>query len=303
MAKISVCLTHYNRPEKLAATLDSIVRQTFEPYEVLVWDDCSPKDPTDIVNAYKGRFRRLIYHRNVQNLNMPANLNAVISNASGEYIANLHDADTFDPRLLEKWHAALEQFPTAGLVFCGLDSTNGNPRYGSIEIHDVAPLTPGRDFFKQWFVGRPSSIIWGTVMARRSLYDRLLPFDPIYKNWADVDMWMRMCAFSDIAYIPEPLIRLDNTETKLRRFTWYKNLITHEMILENIKKIYAKHPNELKANMQRQIGCLRKRYVRHMLAGFLHLDFDRVSKGIRLAPRIYSHKVSNRGFLTSNLCF
>jgi len=43
MSKVSVCLTHYNRPEKLAATLESLAAQTRAPDEVFMQDDCSPK--------------------------------------------------------------------------------------------------------------------------------------------------------------------------------------------------------------------------------------------------------------------
>ena len=71
MATISVCVTHYNRAQKLADTLESLARQTLMPDEVFVWDDKSPVDPEPVVMQFRHRFHRLVYHRNVENLGMP----------------------------------------------------------------------------------------------------------------------------------------------------------------------------------------------------------------------------------------
>ena len=271
------------------------------PDEVLLWDDCSPEDPSGVVEKYRNKFPRLVYHRNPKNLNMPGNLNSVICHATGEYIANLHDADIFHPKLLEKWSTALDQNPTAGLVFCGLDSTRDNPRYGRVEIHNIPPVTDGRAFFKEWFVGKPNSVIWGTVMVRRGLYEKLLPFNPVYKNWADVDMWMRICMHSDIAYVPEPLIILDNTSTRLRRFSWYRILVSHEMIFENIRRFYATNPTMLRSELKRQVKCLRKRYIRHMAGGAVNLDFMRIFEGVSLIPRIFARSVGQSAGIADGL--
>ena len=185
--KLSVCLTHYNRPHLLAATLESLARQTRLPDEVLVWDDCSPNDPTEVAKNYAGRFPKFIYHRNARNLGMPGNLNAVLACTTGELIANLHDADEYHPTLLQKWEEALLRHPRAGLVFCGLDATTASTDGEKIWIHPCAEYTAGRDFFRQHYVGNSSSIIWGTVMVRREVYARHLPFDSQFRNWADLD--------------------------------------------------------------------------------------------------------------------
>jgi glycosyltransferase involved in cell wall biosynthesis len=75
MPRISVCLTHYDRPDKLAATLESLARQTRVPDEVLLWDDCSPRDPTEVVRSFEARFPHFVYHRNERNLGMPGHRN------------------------------------------------------------------------------------------------------------------------------------------------------------------------------------------------------------------------------------
>lgn len=304
MPRLSVCITHYNRPHKLAATLESLAQQTRVPDEVFLWDDCSPDDPSGIARSFSSRFPHFVYHRNDRNLGMPGNLNAVLAQATGDYIANLHDADLFHPQLLEKWVRALEQNPTAGLVFCGLDATRANPAGPAMLVPDIAPLTPGRAFFEAWFVGRASSVIWGTVMARRSAYERLLPFDPKYRNWSDVDMWMRMCRKHDIAYVREPLIVLDNTFTEQRRFSWYRVFLTHEMCFANIHRTYATDPSGRRKALDRQRRCLWRGYLRFLAGGIWWLDYPRLRDGLALAARVFRPDVTaGDGHLLEGISF
>lgn len=88
--RISVCITHYNRPESLGATLESLAKQTLQPDEIFLWDDCSPKDPTPILEQWLPRFPQMVYYRNEVNLGMPGNLNAVVAQATGDEAQHRH---------------------------------------------------------------------------------------------------------------------------------------------------------------------------------------------------------------------
>jgi glycosyltransferase involved in cell wall biosynthesis len=278
MPRISVCLTHYNRPDKLGATLESLAQQTRVPDEVFVWDDCSPTDPTDVIEEWKARFPHFVYHRNDVNLGMPGNLNAVIAQATGDYVANLHDADVFDSTLLEKWANALDENPNAGLVFCR-DSRWTNERFVKYWVPEPKALTDGKVFFKHYFLGRLDSIIWGTVMMRRKVYEQYLPFDGQFLNWADVDMWMRVCANYDIAYVPENLISLDQTPTPQRKFSFYKFALVQRLTILNIKKTYS--GIERLTALRKQNEVWRGLWWRWMLGGFIHGDWARIGEGPR----------------------
>ncbi len=285
--KLSVCLTHYNRPHLLAATLESLARQTRMPDEVLLWDDCSPNDPTSVAETYAKRFPKFIYQRNPRNLGMPGNLNAVLAAASGDLIANLHDADVFDPTLLQKWEEALISRPKAGLVFCGLDATTDLSARKVVWIHPCAPYSEGRDFFRRHYVATTSSIIWGTVMVRREVYEKHLPFDSQFRNWADVDMWMRVCGTHDIAYVPEALIKLDHTPTQVRTFSWQKFLITHRMHALNIHRAAATG-EELADWLARQKKMSRRYYFRHLASRLLRGQWKSFWEGVKICREVVS---------------
>jgi glycosyltransferase involved in cell wall biosynthesis len=262
--------------------LQSLAQQSRPADEVLIWDDHSPQDPSGVINEFYARFSRLKYHRNQGNLGMPGNLNAVIREARGDLIANLHDADLYHPQLLELWERAIVSHPSAGLAFCGLDDKTLSPAGGRMWVHPYKEVTPGREFFEQAFVGQSSSPIWGTVMVRREVYERHLPFDERFGPWADVDMWMRVCDSHDIAYVARPLIML-NPESHFRRhFQWDTIHLLLSMHLLNIHRM-AHTSEELGYWLLRQRWHASKTLARLFLGRLVKLEARQLVKGLRMS--------------------
>ena len=281
--KLSVCITTYKRAKELDITLDSLYHQTRLPDELIISDDCSPDNTPEIVEKWRKVFPALIYNRNKTNLYMPGNLNAALNLAGGEYIANLHDADTFDTTMLEKWERALDQYPSAGFVFSGIGKwpTKSKSENGVI-LHDVEPFTNGRVFFEKNFLHKFSSIVWGTVMARRSAYETLLPFDARFGFISDVDMWMRMCFEHDIAYVREPLILLDHSPTPERSFKWDRLETLKEMQEINIKRFYKDLLDSLEKELKIHRIITKHEYLRRIAGRIWHRDWSSTKEGMNL---------------------
>ena len=58
--KVSVVIPAYNRTETICGCLDSVLNQTFEPWEVIVVDDCSSDSTADVVRSKADPRIRLI---------------------------------------------------------------------------------------------------------------------------------------------------------------------------------------------------------------------------------------------------
>lgn len=265
------------------------------PDELIISDNNSSDDTHRIVEKWRHRFRNYIYNRNIHNLYMPGNLNAAIAHATGEYIANLHDADEFAPNLLEEWEKALDAYSSAGMVFCGVAGGRTEARYndgitvqnGGITLHNVAPITAGRDFYEKYFLHRLSSIVWGTVMARRSAYDKLLPFDPTFDFISDVDMWMRMCFHYDVAYVRKPLIILNDDHAPANWgcrgiFNWKALDLSRKIQEVNIKRFYFDHPERLHRELHRHHRLVQWIYLKRILGRARDLDWNGVKEGLGL---------------------
>jgi glycosyltransferase involved in cell wall biosynthesis len=288
--KISVVITTYKRAEQLDRTLLSLRSQTRQPDEVIVSDDCSPDNTRAVAEKWRTEFRCFRYSRNTRNLYMPGNLNAGMAFARGEYIANLHDADTFAPELLAKWEAALDRYNTAGIVFAGCRHA------GRMYLHEIEPFTPGRKFFEEQYVGSLGSPIWGTVMGRRRAYEQLGSFDATFGFISDVDMWMRMCGKFDIAYVKEPLLILDSEVKPERLFQWRKCMVYDRMVTTNIGRIFNAEPRKFEEYLKKQRVFFRRRYVRFMLGRIYHRDWRETMVGLRLGFRLFFYPVT-RGLM------
>jgi GT2 family glycosyltransferase len=208
--KVSVVLTTYNRARVLGPTIQTILAQTLEDFELVISDDASQDDTARICLDYEKRDHRVRYRRGVKNVGMPGNLNAGIEASVGEYIANLHDGDLYDPTLLAKWTAALDRFPGAAFVFNAYRVVDIDGRTACVYREPLEPCVPGsvlleQIFFRSWRFGSP---VWGTVMGRRSAYLQVGLFDPRFGFTSDVDMWLRLAEHFDVAYVSEPLIVL-----------------------------------------------------------------------------------------------
>lgn len=285
MIKLSVCITTYKRAALLDKTLASLAAQTRQPDQLIVSDDCSPDDTPEVVAKWQSRFPNFIYNRNERNLYMPGNLNTAVSLATGEYVANLHDADEFAPTLLEKWEAALDRYPSAGFVFNGVQFVDGDNT--QTFLHDVAPLTPGREFFEKHMLHKFSSIVWGTVMVRRTAYQKLLPFDATFGFYSDVDMWMRMCLYFDVAYIREPLMFLDESPTLERKFSWEKTEIARRIELTNIYRFYRDQQESLTKELAIHKSKVRAVYLSRLLGRIRRLDWKNFGIGLVICQRLH----------------
>jgi hypothetical protein len=147
-------------------------------------------------------------------------------------------------------------------------------------LHNIKSFTPGREFFEKHLVHKFSSIVWGTVMARSTAYEQLLPFDPAYGFISDVDMWMRMCLEYDVAYVREPLIILDNSPTEEREFDWQRVDTVRRMEESNICRFYGNQPGRLRRELLRHQFVAQKYYLRRLLGRIRRQDWKGLGEGL-----------------------
>ena len=112
--KISILLPTYNRSDILLLTINSILKQKFENFEILVSDDCSSDD-----TEYKVRKigdDRIIYHKNARNLGIGRNLQACYGKSKGDIVFLMGDDDFLMKDALLKTHNAFLRGENVGLV-------------------------------------------------------------------------------------------------------------------------------------------------------------------------------------------
>jgi glycosyltransferase involved in cell wall biosynthesis len=111
---VSVIVPAYNVGKYIGATLDSLSRQTFKDFEIIVVDDCSTDNTVDSVIAFPDKRIRLIKQQ--KNLGVAEARNKGIENSKGEFIALLDSDDIAVKNRLERQVDILKNNPDIGMV-------------------------------------------------------------------------------------------------------------------------------------------------------------------------------------------
>jgi glycosyltransferase involved in cell wall biosynthesis len=114
---VSVGLPTYNGERFIAATLESLLAQTYAPIEIVVSDNASTDRTGEIVRAYAARDARIRYCRVPENRGAIYNFNRVVELAAGAYFMWAGDHDLWDPTYIEKCVKVLERDPGVALVY------------------------------------------------------------------------------------------------------------------------------------------------------------------------------------------
>jgi hypothetical protein len=213
---------------------------------------------------------------------MPGNLNVSLQGSKGRYLANVHDGDIYHLDLISRWKEALDHHPTAGFVFNPYRSRSRN---GGEVIHreSFPPFIPGREL-GAWLLSRWGSCVYGTVMARREVYEKLGWFDPRFGNFSDVDMWLRIVREYDSAYVDEPLIDLMPVDpARFYSFVHWQVLFWLLGIHTSNLHRYSEVLPALVHSLARRYPSRRRRLLfRSMLICFKHRRWDRVAEGLAI---------------------
>ena len=116
--KISVIMSVYNGEELLKETMDSILRQTFKDFELIVIDDCSTDSSLNILQDYAKSDERIKILHNEKNIRLQASLNRGIDAACGEFIARVDADDVMRVDRLEKQYKFMKKHSHLSMSAC-----------------------------------------------------------------------------------------------------------------------------------------------------------------------------------------
>jgi glycosyltransferase involved in cell wall biosynthesis len=216
MPKVSICIPTFNYAQYIPETIESVLAQSYQDFEVIIIDDCSTDNTAEIVGRYADRDRRIQFYRNRRNLGMVANWNLCLEKTSGTYVKIMGADDILEPSCIEKSMRVLEENPGVTLLSCARLLIDERSQPFKIESYaDSFQIAPGaavirKCFFDRNLIGEPAA-----VMFRRK--DAVRGFNPRYRQLTDIEMWFQLLEKGDFACIPEPLCRFRVHSTQMSK--------------------------------------------------------------------------------------
>lgn len=179
MTRVTVLMPTYNVAPYVKEAVESVLRQSYSDFELLVIDDCSTDGTLDVVRSISDSRIRIV--QNERNLGLADNLNRGLSLIKTELVSRMDGDDIAEPHWLQSEVAVLESHPEIGI--CG----GGFERFGAVSTVVRLPEHPEEILSNMLF---ECSIIVPTF--RMSLYrDKGLRYrsDAFpaedYRFWAD----------------------------------------------------------------------------------------------------------------------
>lgn len=206
MPTVSFIVPCFKLAEFLADCLHSILSQTYEDFEILIMDDCSPDHTGDVAQSLK-EDSRVKYIRNESNLGHLRNYNKGIGLSRGRYIWLISADDRLRSRqVVSRYLQLMERRSAIGFAFCPvigiLDGTeNGLIPWSFHGNQDF--IFNGRDFLKRLL--KANCVAAPSVLARKECYDKSL-FRMDLPNTGDWFLWCLFAMHYDIAYFAEPMV-------------------------------------------------------------------------------------------------
>ena len=111
MPRVSLGVPVYNGERYLAETLDSLLAQTLQDFEIVISDNASTDRTREICQSYEAKDPRIRYFHNQQNIGAARNFNRVFKLARAPLFHGGACDDIYEPQFLERCVEALDRHP------------------------------------------------------------------------------------------------------------------------------------------------------------------------------------------------
>jgi glycosyltransferase involved in cell wall biosynthesis len=215
MPTVSVVVPNYNHARFLPQRIESILRQTFQDFELILLDDGSVDESRSILARYVDNPRVRIKFNAVNSGSAFKQWNEGIRLAQGKYVWIAESDDYADERLLERLTAVLDRNPTVTFAYCRSRRAAEDGRldgFADYYLHDLDPHRWTTDFFadgheecRNYFVCANPVPNASAVVFRKCVYEDVGGADERLRMCGDWKLWAALALKGKIAYLGEPL--------------------------------------------------------------------------------------------------
>jgi glycosyltransferase involved in cell wall biosynthesis len=201
--KVSIGMMVYNESENIAKTIESVLTQDFEDFELTISDNCSTDSTLEICEHYNQLDARITLIKNSENIGAVGNAKQLADRATGEYFVWVSGHDLWDPKFLSKSLQICENDPSVVLCYPRSVWFDGEER-------DLGTIGRGIDTRGLDMMSRFQMVLWGmgygcpiyglirsSALKQTTLGTRTIAPDNIFLN--------ELSLLGTFAYLDEPL--------------------------------------------------------------------------------------------------
>jgi glycosyltransferase involved in cell wall biosynthesis len=196
----SVIIPLYNKEKHIEQTIQSVLNQSFNEFEIIIVDDGSTDNSLNIVSQFNSSKIKIIKQ---SNKGAGAARNTGIKHAKADYIALLDGDDCWYSDHLSELIKQIELFPEAGLYCNNYEVlySKSNCKKAKFNFHFDKECVIVKDYFKASII---NSVAWTSSVGFSKLkFNSLGGFDSNLKTAQDLDLWIRFALNHLVSFNPK----------------------------------------------------------------------------------------------------
>lgn len=205
---VSVVIPVYNSERYVAEAIESVLRQSYSHFEIIVVDDGSVDGTAGILKGFKGVRRvRVLRHPRGRNLGVSRSRRLGVSAAAGEFVAFLDADDLFAADKLDKQVEILTETPELVMCHSGVVVVSSEKEVPDFaKTFSVAEGVKRYRLLDQDYAFQRNQICNSSVMVRREfLTDLVFDADQIFQ-FEDWLLWLLLSEKGDFVFLPDALV-------------------------------------------------------------------------------------------------
>jgi glycosyltransferase involved in cell wall biosynthesis len=216
---VSIIITVYNRERYLSKTIESILTQTYQNIELLIWDDGSTDKSVEIAQYYRQQDNRIRVITS-SHQGRGRSVAEACAQANGEYLGLVDSDDLLAKRAVEETSAILNCQPSIGTVYTDYIMIDDNDQ--SLGDGITCEMPYSREGLLTTFM------VFHFRLKRRTVYESIGGFDPEFNYAQDYDLCLKLSEITEIYHHKQ----------KLYYHRQHKNSISVEHRIEQL--LYSK---------------------------------------------------------------
>lgn len=272
---ISIIIPLYNKGEQISSTLQSVLNQTYQDFEIIIVNDGSTDNSDEKIREFSDPRIRVI---NQINSGVSRARNNGINEATGEFVALLDGDDEWEPDYLETQWNLINKYPQCDL-YCTSYKMRSNERSEKIASINRIPFTSEDGILSNYFEVASCShppICSISIAAKKSAFLSIGGFPIGIKSGEDLITWARLAARYKIAYSLKPLaiFNVEGYEMKERpkRIPAEEDYVGQELVKlkdefspRGINR-YISHWHKMRSSIYMRLG-MRGKSIREAMIG------------------------------------
>lgn len=208
---ISVIIPLYNKSKYIKRAVDSILKQSFQKFEIIIVDDGSTDDSLDIATHISESDPRIsVYSQN--NAGVSSARNYGIEKSKFDYVAFLDGDDYYHNRFLESVNYIIKKHSTIEIISAAVSHSILNYEVSHFDYIEIDK----RDYFKVLLRYHPLFSSSSTVIRKDLITNNKLQFDENLRFGEDTDFWNRCvkaCKSANVILVLTKLACYDINDT------------------------------------------------------------------------------------------